>query len=185
MSEPLDELYFRWLYSQVGSVRLRNPARTHWALLKQLYTKEFVWVIANDDNRLEDGRDLRLEFLQEANIQNADSEWLSLGCSMLEMLIGLARRLNFETDASVGEWFWKMMYNLNLSDYTDEAGLAGDYSEQDIDNILDELIWRTYDPDGRGGLFPLEDAEEDQRDVEIWYQQSAYVIEQDDRRAGV
>ena len=186
MSEPLDEVYLRWLYSQVGNVKLKNPARTHWALLKQLYTKEFVWIIPNDDNRLEDGRDLRHEFLREAHLPDqVDPNWMEMGCSMLEMLIALAQRLEFETDIPVGEWFWKMLYNLNLSDLTDEAGLLGDYSEQDVDEILDEVSWRTYDPDGRGGLFPLEFAEEDQREVEIWYQQSAYVNEQNERRTGV
>jgi len=49
VSQPLDELYFTWLYSQVGSVRTRNPARTYWSLLRYLYTKEFVWIIPNDD----------------------------------------------------------------------------------------------------------------------------------------
>lgn len=173
MSEPLDELYFRWLYSQVCSVKLKNPSRTYWSLLKLLHTKEFVWIIPNDDNRLEDGRLLRYEFVQEQQLGEIEQDWLDLGCSMLEMLIALSRRLYFEDDLPADEWFWCMMENLGLHRFTDRLG----WSEQDVDDILDEVIWRTYDVDGRGGLFPLKHAHEDQREVELWYQLSAYLLE--------
>jgi len=62
MNEPLDDLYLTWLYSQIGSIKLKQPSRTYWSLFRQLYTKEFVWIIPNDDNRIEDGRDLRFKF---------------------------------------------------------------------------------------------------------------------------
>jgi hypothetical protein len=48
---------------------------------------------------------------------------------------------------------------------------------QAIDDILDSVIWRTYSPDGRGGFFPLNQPQEDQRKIEIWYQMNKYVIE--------
>lgn len=174
MREPLDELYLRWLYSQVGNVKLKNPARTHWSLLRQLYKKEFIWLVPNDDNRLEDGRDLRMEFVHEEELTDLDPDWMELGCSFLEMLIGLARRLNFEEDqVSTPDWFWVLVDNLDLRDFNDKFGcpIAA------VDEVLDDVIWRTYRPDGYGGLFPLKHAEEDQRDVEIWYQLSAYLIE--------
>lgn len=174
MKEPLDELFFKWLYSQVGNVRLRNPQRTYWDLLRQLYTKEFVWFIPNDDNRLEDGRDLRRVFLEEKEIFHVDPLWSAMGCSMLEMFIGLAQRLNFEEDKwTVDEWFWGLIENLGLKDFND----ASNYVESQVDEILDDLIWRTYEPDGRGGLFPLEHPDQDQREVEIWYQLNAYLLE--------
>lgn len=174
MTESLDELYFKWLYGQVSNVKLKNPSRTYWSLLKLLHTKEFVWIIPNDDNRLEDGRLLRFEFA-ETHVYEYDipDDWMSLECSMLEMLIALSRRLSFEDDKPVDEWFWHLMENLGIHGCSDRGG----WSEQDVDEILDVVIWRTYEPDGRGGLFPLVDADEDQRDVEIWYQQSAYMIE--------
>lgn len=174
MSEPLDELYFRWLYAQVGSVKLKNPSRTHWSLLKLLHMKEFVWIIPNDDNRLEDGRDLRDEFVYEIRHMDVEPEWMSLGCSMLEMLIGLARRLWFEDDHfQIDEWFWHLMENLGLSGFSDRGG----WDEQDVEDILNAVIWRIYEPDGRGGLFPLKNAQEDQREVELWYQMSEYLLE--------
>lgn len=172
MSEPTDELYFGWLYGQVCNIKLKNPSRTYWKLLRLLHTKEFVWIIPNDDNRLEDGRLLRDEFVQEVYVPE-DQNWIDLGCSMLEMLIALARRCSFEDDLPVDEWFWHMMENLGLNGYSDRGG----WSEQDVDEILDDVIWRTYEPDGRGGLFPLMDAPEDQREVELWYQMSEYLLE--------
>lgn len=176
MNEPLDELYLRWLYAAIGSVKLRNPSRTYWALARQLYTKEFVWIIPNDDNRVEDGRDLRYEFMDDCGIQTVDGEWMDLGCSMLEMLVSLSRHLAFE-DGRIEPrgWFWRLMENLDLEEYTDR-----NYNgHQDaINEVLDRIIWRTYSYDGReGGLFPLENPHQDQREVEIWYQLNAYLLE--------
>lgn len=175
MSPPLDDQYLTWLYSQVGSVRLKNPNRTYWSLIRQLYTKEFIWIIPNDDNRVEDGRDLRYEFLECEGITDPEQEWLSLGCSMLEMLIALSRRLAFETDDEPRAWFWHLLEQLDLEQFNDRA--YDDHARALIDEALDRVIWRLYSPDGRGGLFPLRRANEDQRDVELWYQFSAYLAE--------
>src|SRR5689334_4311656 len=127
MNEPLDELYFKWLYRQVGSVRLRNPARTYWSLLRLLFTKEFVWIIPNDDNRVEDGRCLRHEFVEELGIENVDYEWMSLGCSFLEMLIALSRWLAFEAEeGEPRDWFWHVMRVLGLDIYRDNIAIPRD-----------------------------------------------------------
>jgi hypothetical protein len=48
---------------------------------------------------------------------------------------------------------------------------------QRVNDILYALIWRTYDPDGSGGFFPLLHSKKDQRQIEIWYQMHAYVRE--------
>lgn len=178
MNAPLDDLYLTWLYSQVCSVRLKNPRRTYWSLMRQLFTKEFVWIIPNDDNRVEDGRDLRHEFIEEREIDDVDPDWMGLGCSFLEMLIGLSRRLTFEAEGEPREWFFELLENLDLAKYNDENyDTSPSKARRDIDECLDMVIWRTYDPDGRWGLFPLNHATQDQRDVEIWYQLSAYLLE--------
>lgn len=180
MNAPLDELYLRWLYRQVASVRLKNPTRTYWSLLRQLYIKEFVWLIPNDDNRVEDGRDLRYEFLDtisEDARYEVDPDWMGLGCSMLEMLIGLARRLAFEADGGeVRDWFWQMLENVDLRRFNDRY-FSKDIQVVAIDEVLDTIIWRVYNIDGHGGLFPLKNSEEDQRFVELWYQMSSYLLE--------
>ena len=178
MDKPLDELYLEWLYSQVGDPDIDDPTRTYWKILRQLYTKEFVWIIPNDDNRIADGKDLRYEFVDQTGLNDVDLEWIHLGCSMLELLVGLSRRFSFEADGEPRDWFWHLMANLGLKRYTDYR-----YTQREshiykvVDFILDRVIWRTYDPTGKGGIFPLKDAREDQTRVELWYQLSAYVLE--------
>lgn len=172
---PLDELYLTWLYSQVGSVTERNPSRSYWKVLRQLYTKPFVWLIPNDDNRAEDGRTLRIDFLREEQIDSTDPEWMQLECSMLELLIGLSQRLAFQDDGEPLGWFWHLMENLGLEKYNDNTLVP----EKEIDKLLDEVIWRTYRRNGAGGLFPLKRARENQRDVELWDQMHAYLLEMD------
>lgn len=174
MSQLLDEQYLTWLYSQVSSVKPESPTRTYWSLIRQLYKKEFVWFVPNDDNRMEDGLDLRHEFLEATGIE-ADNDWLTLGCSVLEMMIALSRRLSFLEDREPREWFWELIQNLQLQGWNDQnyIGHAGKF----VDEILDVLIWRTYTFDGHGGLFPLIMAEHDQTQMEIWYQLNAYLLE--------
>lgn len=168
-----DDAYLRWLYQQVARVSLRNPSKTYWSLFKQLYKTEFVWFVPNDDNRVEDGRDLRVEFLEQTGFPDVPPEWLELGCSMFEMLIALSRRLSFEADGEPRAWFWHMLRNIELHDITDDKV----YSDENVSKILDGVIWRTYDRDGNGGLFPLRHPTQDQTKVELWYQLSAYLTQ--------
>lgn len=169
----LDEQYFDWLYDKLSSGPDAHPSKTYFKLLELLFFKEFVWFVPNDDNRAEDGRILRREFMEECGVTKVEKDWLWLGCSMLELLFGLARRLSFDTEWEPTAWFWVLIRNLGLDKYSDDRPLP----KEAIDEILDTVIWRTYEPDGRGGLFPLRNADEDQRDVELWYQLNAYLLE--------
>lgn len=176
ISLPLDELYLQWLYKQVADIRQKAPSRTYWSILRLLYTKEFVWWVPNDDNRVEDGRDLRYEFLHELGIDSVDRDWMEMGCSFLEMLIALSRRLAFEADSTTEECFWHFMETLDIAIYTDNIQIP----HQDVEDILDRVIWRTYRKDGHGGLFPLRHPKEDQTKIELWYQLNAYLLENDE-----
>jgi hypothetical protein len=185
--EPLDERYFAWLYGMIGTRTTRNPARNYWRIAKQLYTKEFHYFVPNDDNRAEDGRLLRDEFLHEVSSsewRGLVEEWYSLPCSFLEMLIALSRRASYEAfddgSNSVGDWFWRIVKNLGLDIYNDSV--RGPSREQDIDAVLEVVIDRSYRPDGDGGMFPLLDPATDQRTTEIWYQMAAYLLENSDER---
>lgn len=175
MTSDLDEAYFEWLCGQTTAVKLRKRDRTHWSLLRQLHDKEFVWFIPNDDNRLEDGRDLRVQFVEACKIDEPSDRWMALGCSMLELLIALSRRLAFETDGEARVWFWHMLEMIGLEQYEDR-----NYDRTAvgvIDETLNRVIYRQYAPDGTGGLFPLRNPAKDQRDVELWYQLNAYLNE--------
>lgn len=170
----LNARYLEWLYSKIGPTQNRNPARSYWMLATTLFSKEFLWSIPNDDNRVEDGKELREEFLNDTAAER-NYEWMNEGCSFLEMLIALSRRCAFETDEDPFEWFWILVDNLGLRPFVDE-----EYSEDylvDVDVVLDRVINRTYEPDGRGGLFPLKSPSVDQREVELWYQMGAYLME--------
>jgi hypothetical protein len=169
---PLDDRYLTWLYSQVGDVKVRNKSRTYWDLLRQLYLKEFIWLIPNDDNRVQDGIALRYEWIEECDI-SPDQDWLEDGCSFLEMMIGLSRRLAFEAEGQPSTWFWHLIGNLELQHCTDRPL----YDQSEVDERLDDVIWRTYEPDGRGGLFPMRNSKHDQRDVELWYQMNEYLLD--------
>ena len=176
MTKPLEELYLTWLYSQFGSVKSRIRSKTYWSLAGALFHKEFVWWVPNDDNRVEDGKALRDEFLDDEGIYDVDPDWMEQGCSMLEMMIGLSRRLAFEAGGEPREWFFELLDNLGLSTYND----AEQFDEDRVDEAIDPVIWRTYGRDGTGGLFPLQHPKKDQREVEIWYQMNAYLLERVD-----
>lgn len=172
MSQPLDESYFQWLCDQVGALEAKDPSRTYWRLLKLLFTKEFVWVVANDGNRIEDGKELRYEFVDQSGLNDVDQHWMQLGCSMLELMIGLSRRLAFEAEGEPRDWFWTLAWNAGLVSHNDSH-----CNDRMVGDILDRIIWRTYHSNGRGGFFPLQRPPHDQRKVELWYQLNAYIIE--------
>lgn len=178
MDAPLDELYLVWLYGQVANTTIKAPRKTYWDLMRALFTTEFVWFVPNDDARVEDGRELRSEFLYDAEIPEVDPDWMDQGCSFLEMLIALSRRVAFQTDNSASYWFWRLIDNLGLGECNDmHKGHLADIVEE----VTDRITFRTYDPDGRGGLFPLKHADMDQTKVEIWFQMQAYVLELEGR----
>ena len=172
---PLDEAYFVWLYSQVGSVKNRNLTKTYWKLLRILFQKEFTWsYIERDENRAQDGIDLRYRFRDETGHDIQDSAWMEQGCSMLELMIALSHKLAFEGEGEMRDWFWMLIDNLGLTECTD----AHPPDPNIIEEILDKVIARDYAPNGAGGLFPLNDNNyTDQRDVELWYQAQAYLLE--------
>lgn len=172
----LDERYFEWLCNLVGAFSDRNPGASRVLLCEQLYITRFDGWLPNDHNRAEDGKELREEFLDETGTR-ANRMWRELECSMLEMLIGLSRRASYQSRKAPSWWFWKFMTHLSIRKYTDER--YNDGIRIAIARVLDRVNDRTYYTDGQGGLFPLKNPRRDQTKVEIWYQMSAYLQEQD------
>jgi hypothetical protein len=171
MNEPLENLYFNWLCAKVIMTDKSTPSLTHYKLLRMLHNTEFTWLLSGDDNRAEDGKELRSEFLIAADIPD-NVEWRTIpGCSMLEMFIAFARRAQFQTEIPAREWFWEFMNNIGL----DGADDGSDITEGEIEDILDVVVWRTYLANGYGGIFPIDDPTHDQRKVELWYQFYEYL----------
>jgi len=172
MTDSLAEDYLRWLGPQIRDEH-SNPDRTYWDLLRLMFETEFVPIIAHDDNRAADGRDLRSEFCYARNLPT-DTLKEAWPPSFLEVLIGLAQRLEFMAGGNARSWAWTLLTNLKLDRMSDP--LSNRKKKQAAD-ILETCIGRTYTPDGVGGFFPLAWPEEDQRKVELWYQMAAYISE--------
>lgn len=174
MDEPIEEVYFNWLYSKVASSAMSTPSLTYWTLMRDLHCTEFVWSVLGDDNRQADGLDLRKEFLREAYLEQ-NPNWMSIPCSVLEMMIAFSRRASFDTELSPREWFWIFLDNLGLAELNDASlGIS-----RIVSVVMDTFVWRTYSHDGHGGMFPLKDAEHDQRKVELYYQFCEYLVDQE------
>ena len=166
--------YFRYLCDLVG--REYEYSR----LLEYLHGIEFYPLVPNDDNRGADGEQLRIEYCEEVGLHGPSS--LPMGpCTVLEMFVGLAKRLKFDLlggryERSLGECFWLLIENLGLEWY-DNVSWVVDDCEFEVNEKIKILLERQYATDGSGGLFPLRHSERDQRRIEIWYQMSAWIIE--------
>jgi hypothetical protein len=173
-TEPFEHAYFNWLCAKVVDyVMSPTPSLTYWELLRTFHNTEFAWFLSGDDNRAEDGLDLRREFILIAETPD-DPNWRRHpACSVLEMLIAFSRRAEFMTGERAKDWFWEFVDNLGLRECTDGSGVDPD----EIVDILDQFVWRTYDHNGKGGILPVTDSNRDQREVEIWYQFSDYLFE--------
>ena len=192
LAERTQTLYFHWLCSLV---RLDNYCEKSWYILaKLLHNIEFYWTIPNDDNRATDGVKLRevwyTSIINEAEDLGVgmyvDTNALNGPCTVLEMLIGLAIRIEadiMQNDAygnRTYRWFWRMIGNL----YEHRLGHFGDsdITSDDGDFITAmtmKCLDRDYFSDGsNGGLFPLfEPVDENQRETELWYQAQNWLKE--------
>jgi hypothetical protein len=183
----LGERYFDWLYDQTQMPGSRSeviladgsgPTQPYKILCDHMHRISFHATVAFDDNRMADGKSLRLDFLRELRgdpEQQDLSDFLYPDATILEVLIGLTHRCVNWASRDIGFWFWLFLKNLDLSTYTDNV-----YDFKDtrfIDRKLMRFNNRRYSANGRGGLFPLKLPGKDQREVELWYQLAAYLTE--------
>lgn len=165
MRSDIRDEYFEWLYNLVCEKRYSNRFRFR-KLFMHLHRTEFIYSIKRDRNRAEDGKTLRYRF----------GEYFEGPCSVLEMIIALAIRCEEDImdDAGIGDrtcqWFWGMIHNLGLGSMTDER-----YDRGVVDEAVERFLTRTYDYDGRGGLFTVKDTDRDLRNIEIWVQMLWYI----------
>lgn len=159
-------IYLEWLCNKVNC---NQNAEYYNDLVYWLYHLDFYSILPNDDNRVIDGEKLREQF----GI-NLDQK-----CSILEMLIGLADRMDYilydpKEGNRLDKWFWVLINNLKLRPVN-----IDDEEEDNVKNrfIVKKFIERRYARNGEGGLFPLKRTNEDQRRVEIWYQMMAWINE--------
>lgn len=173
----LEYEYVNWMYSLVCNEDYTEKL-SYRKLLKFLHSVDFTYLIETDGNRFEDGIELRYKFGYENNYDiSMISKYLDCRpCSVLEMMIALAIRLeeHIMDDPDVGnrtgQWFWNMIVNLGLGSMNDSR-----FNKLYVQNIIHKFLEREYQPNGKGGLFTIEDCHYDLREVEIWYQACWYL----------
>lgn len=167
----MSQEYFEYL---AGSVLNRQlPERDYSRLFLYLNDKKFdKYLIDRDRNRAQDGIYLRYLF-------NGDlSDYPDEDCSILEMLIGVAKRTeNVQYDWEAGDrtptWFWMMLDNLGLPSM-DNSGFDPCIADEKIERMMN----RAYEPNGaNGALFVVSHPSEDFRTMEIFFQMNAFVCE--------
>lgn len=170
--------YFEWLSNLIAKNRFAKEI-SYKKLLIFLHNTEFRYSMIRDENRAEDGVELRYRFaLSEGYEDDVDyvMEVLDGPCSVFEMMVALALRCE-ETimdDPRVGDrtgqWFWGMIVNLGLGYMTDSK-----FDRRVAEIAISRFLDREYDQDGRGGLFTVAYCDRDLRTVEIWNQMCWYL----------
>lgn len=155
--------YFNWLISLVCDKQY--DSKYYSKLLYHLYNIPFEWDLPMDENRYYDGLHLKDSFSHYIN-----RDW----CSILEMMIALSLRIEREymDDGSANPIFWGMIKSLGLY-FNDDYN----YDEAETEMRIERFLSRSYDANGSGGLFTLNDAPYDVPDMQIWEQAMRYVSE--------
>ncbi len=170
--------YFKYLLGII------NPSGVckHLTLLDILYRIDFRWSVHNDDNRIGDAIELRYNYQADYGVSESElQELLLVPCSVIEVICGLAIRMDDimrdPEEPHINCWFWELIDNLGLTDFTDDAYEKGAWSLDDVKKITDIVMDRTYDELGRGGLFPRTVCYKDQRECELFEQMNGYLTE--------
>ncbi len=165
----VNEDYFLWLCLKIDG---RDPDNDYISNLRIMHNNEFnkntAVLVGNDINRISDGVALRTEYENDSG--NILEGMNGRSCSILELVVALAYRMSSDLGVmSPEEWFWEMADNLGITNPSN--------NKYEIRTILRIFRRRKYEPNGFGGLFPLNFYNLDQRKVEIWVQMQAYFSE--------
>lgn len=167
----LIEEYFDWLCRFICDKRYLGR-KSYRKLFRLLFDTEFFYKIDMDENRLQDGLELRERFANE----NGRHSSMKKPCSVFEMMTALAIRCeehimdNPDIGDRTGKWFFDMLKNLGLDGMTDEH-----FDSQYAKGVLNHFLNRKYKRNGEGSLFPARHGRVDMRSVEIWYQAMWYL----------
>ena len=174
LRDRINDEYFEYLCELIDINRFSKQV-TYRKLLTHLHNIEFTWFIPHDDNRADDGIQLRRRYGLDQNDVSL-SQYLTGPCSVLEMMVALAIRCEefIMYDADIGDrsgqWFWGMVHSLGLTPMTDSK-----FDSEFVDDVIARFLNREYEPNGKGGLFTVRHCTHDLRTVEIWCQLSWYL----------
>lgn len=161
--------YYIWLTDRIDFDSHDNYSK----LVEYLFSKNYIWKIWTDENRNADGINLREKFKDETDYLDYSS--LVRPCSVLEMLIAFAERINVDVmdeEYSTSYWFWLMLNNLGFKECTDD-----NFDAEKVDSTLNIWMNREFDRDGKGGIFPQISGKTNQKNLEYWFQMQQYISE--------
>lgn len=170
--------YFNYLLSIIDNGMVED----YTIMLDILYRIDFRWSIHNDDNRAIDGFDIRYNYQEDLGVDGKElEELLLIPCTVIEVICGLAIRMDEimrdPYERHINRWFWELLGNLGLTNFTNEAFEKGVWSQEDVTKIVDIFMDRTYDELGRGGLFPRKFCGKNQKVTELFAQMNGYLNE--------
>lgn len=163
------EAYFKWLLNKVNADDVILVCR-------YLHMRDFYWTVPFDSNREYAGKNLRVDWECRDEYFKDYSKIDAGPASCFEVLIGISIAMenqlwdpidNPEYNAST--FFHEMISNLGLDDIRDHYNIMA--------AIVDKWLDRAYEPNGKGGIFPLDNPFGDQREIEIWDQMNQYINE--------
>ena len=146
MDDNLKNSYFRWIYKIFCGEKAASGV-SYIRLFKLLFNIDFVVLMESDDNRYDDGLQLRNRFIDLESSYRIDF-MSNTPCSILEMMAALAIRCE-ETimdDPRYGDrtsqWFWSMMASIGIGYMNDDL-----FNEEVAMEALTVLNNRAYSPD--------------------------------------
>jgi hypothetical protein len=175
--KTIHDAYFEWLYRKVFDVWDYNSDYSYTTVCWYMHEIVFTPLVEGDDNRVADAAGLRNEFQRFAGSLGPEelNDLMLPDASIFEVLIALADRAELMVPLTRKIWFQKFIENLGLDKFSDKA--CQNKASWPIERNLNIFNNRQYSRNGRGGLFPRRQPEEDQTKVELWYQMGKYMTE--------
>lgn len=181
MNAWIEETYFQWLSNEAFS--RKDERRQYEGCLRVLHDIPFYWTIWLDENRAGDAMAFRQhEFLNyQQDLDTIDQVWLgnwaTASPSVLEVMLGMARRWHFYFEGPVSFYFGHMFRNMALDRFPGKV-LTG-RSQENIRVRVDDWLSRQFKQNGVGSPFPVTHAFNiiDMTKLDIWSQMNAYSAE--------
>lgn len=178
MMEELWDDYLQYLIWRGGLEKRREYSY----LFETLHNIEFTYIIDRDDNRDEDGHDLRNDYKIPLDFSlEEDEAFYAHWTSVFEVLLAIAIRVDNEyigdpAEEHPEEFFMEMIKNLGLDRFTNRI-CQRHCRGSDIERIVNRWLDRKFDRYGGGSPFPVRYDHRDQRKLEIWDQMNSYISE--------
>jgi hypothetical protein len=162
--------YENWLLDKVGF-----HDRKYSKLMNALHHIDFFWVNEMDENREKDGVELRRDYFDDIGISGG---FFENKCSVLEMLIAFAIRIDWEyvgdvSDPHADRLLWVFISNLGLDQFDNK-----NFNFDEIVVKINNWLSHNFTKNGVGSICPLKNVDcEDQREKSIWRQMMSFIHE--------